>query len=627
VQNRRAHRESLDIAVVRPSQPVNVVLDVGVARRQRTAARLDVGMLSLPRGTFSPRFRGRFAGKHAIGIGDFNVIVRIGGKDIPMCELAESMKITHGENENYRCEFVLRKNRPNGTPQRIDPYQWHTKAITVHLRHERGEQILYRGVVDGIKLNALKGTLSVKCSDRRERMINALSWQTIRNIGYTSKAIHGEFADKLDELTKRLETVPASFEFDLNQTGYLNSWLPQRPDFVLDPCFIYQREPSVSLAEARSVINEVKIDLGFGYSRLIHRVMLYQMNVNINVCDYAAYVQLPSLEALQAAAGQTGWVLGGFDLEREARSGWHNCGAGRPLGHLRPDDSTLFVGGSFEMMKRWTQPVNEQYQMVLRHQPSIRRYELGSQTLSYNLSAESVSDWDNADYDPHKKGLQFKFASGERLFAHSSGIPFYKNSRLRVAPNGDYFFDADNNGAGLQEALQTAWWTGYVKMLASHRQNTVDLQIKLLPAISLRHTHRIEHSHFKGNAKVSRFEHTFNFRNGRGETAVQYRFFQSGGNSGLSDFQMPKRPQFEFAKRQQYLWLGKVELAENQQVGDHWGMIYRLAAISHRTRLYQPVAFRIYVPDVEKQSTDTATAKSHTAQNVAIPDNPITMLI
>ena len=162
VQNRRAHRESLDIAVVRPSQPVNVVLDVGVARRQRTAARLDVGMLSLPRGTFSSRFRGRFAGKHAIGIGDFNVIVRIGGEDVPMCELAETMKITHGENENYRCEFVLRKNRPNGTPQRIDPYQWHTKAITVHLRHEHGEQILYRGVVDGIKLNALKGTLSVK---------------------------------------------------------------------------------------------------------------------------------------------------------------------------------------------------------------------------------------------------------------------------------------------------------------------------------------------------------------------------------------------------------------------------------------------------------------------------------
>lgn len=220
VQNRRAHRESLDIAVVRPSPPVNRVLDVAVARRQRLSARLDVGMLNLPRGTFGKRFHGRFAGKHAIGIGDFNVVVRIGNQDVPMCELAETMTITHGENENYRCEFVLRKNRPNGTPKRIDPYQWHTKAVTVHLRHEHGEQILYRGVVDGIQLNALKGTLSVKCSDRRERMINALPWATIRGIGYTSKAIHGEFADKLDELTKRLETVPASFEFDLNQTGF-----------------------------------------------------------------------------------------------------------------------------------------------------------------------------------------------------------------------------------------------------------------------------------------------------------------------------------------------------------------------------------------------------------------------
>lgn len=622
--NRRNLSGSLvDFSSAARSNLSGSLLSVGADNRHIVDVSLaEFGFVQLPPTSLPP-----FKGRHAVGIGDYQIRASIGGESVNVCELTDTLRIAHGENENYTCEFVLRKGSLRRAPRPIDPYRWYARPISVWLSHSGGSLLIYRGFVDGVKLEPLKGTLTVKASDRRERMINALPKSTVKSIGYTSKAVHGEFADQLDELNKRLSTVPASFEFDLRGNGYLNPWQPQNPTMTLTPCMIYQQDPVVDLAEARSVINETEVRLTFNYSRLLHRVLIYQMNVGINVCQYYAYGHLPTLPALHDAAGQTGWQLGGFDLEREAATGWYSCGgAGGRLGWKRRPDSTEFVGGTFEMLKRWTQPVSETYVLTLRNRASIARYELGREEISYTAAAEpTVKDWGGGRYGPHADGLKYRVVTGDRFFADAAGMPRIGGAEMAVAANGDRYFNDDGNGRVLPDALQTAYWTAYVKMLSSHRQNTVQVQAKLLPHISIRHSHRIQHSHFNGVAKVARFEHTFDFKTKRGSTAVQYRFFQNGVNGSLTQLSEPPRPQPSFPQRDKYLWLGKAEIDEKADVNKYWGMIYRRFPPKHGSRLFKPLVLRIRTPEIERQSTDTAQLEQAQVQEVGIPNNRIEM--
>lgn len=578
----------------------------------------------------------RFAGQHTANLGDWDLRIAIDGNVIDMCHLAETLTIAHGENESYVANFTMLPERER---KQIDPYVWYTKKIEIDVIHAAGSLRVFTGIVDKMGVNVLKGRFEIHCSDRRERQINALPAHIIRAIGYTSKSAHGERFDSLvDELEKRLATVPASFEFDAYGTPYLTAWREKAvADFVLMPCMIYQTEPMVTLAGAGDVLNQVKATVEFAYGRLRQRSITYSYDSEQNPCNYALYQRIASIEDIKDAADQTDWKLWGYNFNNVERSGWYDCGGTRRMGWIRDyvardeDGATRrkfasVKNGTFEMVKRWQQNVGAKYVLTLNNAASASRYEFNAQdNISFTVNSEQDAQaW--LDYDPHEKGLDYD-EGAESWHFPLSRQPVMKGVDFIRASNGDWV--ANLTGIhDLTDTLRVAWHTAYTTLLASHRQNTVELTAKFLPEIDLRHTHEIVHSHIQGRCKVQHFEHEIDFRAKRAKTRIRYAFFQNAADTdALTEFVQPAPPREHYVSYIKRYQLGKKEIDERADASQAYGMVYRYRIGADGRKRYTPVHFAIYAPEIEAVSTDTAQEAGDYTYEVGIFNTDLVLRI
>ena len=482
----------------------------------------------------------------------------------------------------------------------------------------------------------------LQCSDRRHLLNNAMPRSVLDGIGYTSVSAHGNgFKDRDDELRARLETIPASYEYDARGIGYLTPWLPKdTADFVMGPCFVYAREPSVTLASVGRVVNQVRIKFENRYSRQQQRDLQYQFYSDCNVCNYGRYGLPPKSEMVATAAKGAGWAVGDMRLVGLEPGGWYGCGTVKGFvwvpkvtrttgakpradingnvvrdhnGNEVMDVASVSVTDYTDMYareaewkasKRWVQNITEALDITLKNDASIARYELLEENLSYAVVHE---------YNDEAWGKDYQTPSVPAGFA-------------RLA-NGDYYRDVDNISAGeYDKTLQVALNTAYTKILSSHRDNTLDLQVKMMPDIDLRHTHRIEHPHFKGNAKVYSFAHTFDMSAGIGKTDVTYKFYQSADGGGIRPLTVPARKRYNgTARSDRLIRLGSMVLPDGGAVDNadkYQGQIMR--QLANRIGDYrETVMFKVVTPAVEAGSTDTAVVDNTHTQNVGIPNDNV----
>lgn len=662
-------RFGLDFAVSRQRQPAPAML-FGFSQ-QATPAVLGAdwafGQQAAHTG-FGLRFsftqhqlqqRLRFDGHHAVGMdGNYDIRVTIGGDVVPMCDFADTMTIRHGENEAYTCTFAMLKAGERKHPRPIDPYVWYAQSIAVDIVHAGGLVRVYQGKVDGMGVSLLTGRFEIRCSDRREQQINNLPHSVIESVGYTSVAAHGNtFDTQADELDKRLETVPASFEFDANGTPYLTSWREKAvADFDVTPCMIYQNEPPrVELAAVGGVLNEVSYTVRLTTTRYLQRTLDYRYSPDLDMCRYMA-MGAASLHEIANAVHQTGWRITHYRFTPVGKAGWYPCTVcgRRTMQAFDPNGTSVTRGkdgrvesitrqrnmdvldGSFSVSRRWTQSVSETYTVTLRNTPSITRYELGKERLNYDFGnegpdiADKWADSLQAVIDDNTK----TFASPARL--GSSAAPSFSGLAFSQAGNGDWVAQ-DELGGDAGKTLTVAFWTAYTKMLSSHRQNTAQFRLKFLPHADLRHTHQITHSHFSGRCKVSAFEHVFDFKRGRGYTDITYRFFQNAqalpqGAADLSEEPALQRLAWRYPDYGKVFNLRRVSLPLGADVADHHqGMIYRFLGMGGSPKCqvekYAPLAFIVKTPEIEKESTDAAEQKAEAQHEVAVYDTPIVIRI
>ncbi|EGY53152.1 hypothetical protein [Neisseria shayeganii] len=579
-----------------------------------------------------------FKGSQTLGLDglDYDIEVRIGGMAVPMCELAENMSIRHAENQSYLCDFVLRKERGL-----IDPYQWHGKSIEVDVVTDVRRVRLYTGIVDIGRIEFPRRAVVLQCSDRRKLLNNAMPRSVLNSIGYTSSSAHGnEFKDQDEELRARLETIPASYEYDARGIGYLTPWQPKATaDFVMGPCFVYAREPSVTLASVGRVVNQVKIKIENRYSRQLQRDLQYQFFSDCNVCNYGRYGLPPRTEMVTSAAKGAGWAIGNLVAVGLEKEGYYKCSGYREFiwrpvvtrtTSIRPrtdvsgnvvqdqngnevmDVASVSVAdytnmyareASWKASRRWVQNITEVLEITLSNAASIGRYDLLEENMSYAVVHE---------YQDESWGRDYQSPSAPEGFA-----------RLE---NGDYYRDIDNTAAGeYDKTLQVALHTAYTKILSSHRDNTLDLQVKMMPDIDLRHTHRIEHPHFKGNAKVYSFVHSFDMAAGIGKTDVTYKFYQSADGGAIQPLNVPARKRYAGTPSgNRSIRLGSVLLPAGtvDNADQYQGQIMRQR--TDRVGDYrETIMFKVITPAIEEGSTDTALVINAHAQNVSIPNDDV----
>nr|WP_244773083.1 hypothetical protein [Alysiella crassa]UOP06515.1 hypothetical protein LVJ80_12265 [Alysiella crassa] len=624
---------SLNAVAVSQTIPISGAM-VGVsvnqaARMPRTAFRLGLGQ-ALPR-------KRRFLGSETIGIsGDYDVQMVVNGLTFDMCELTDKIVITHGENEAYTCQFVIQKpiNPRSLDGVEVDLYQWYGRKMTVNVVHSGGTLRIYHGTITSAQPEFATGKIYLSATDYRQRLIDTLPAQTVRAIGYTSKSAHGEFLKLSDELGRRMETIPASFEFDVYGRGYVNWWLPENPTHTMDNCMIYYRQPTARLAQVGEVVNRVNVELTAQTQRLLQRVLQYNYQVGIDVCNYTRYGQLPDLEEFNQAVSQTGWALWGFDFERVKPSGVYSCPQGR-LMHRRDSVSATansngaydrisrvrnldVVSGRFEMVRRWVQNIGYRYDLTFENAASIARYGVFSDALSYNVpSRENELDGWTADFSPHRDGVKYQIDVMDELIAPFHTKPHFQKTAFTLAENGDWYADFNQDVDELNKTLEVAYHTARTKIWASHRQNTIDLQVKFMPHLSLKHSHRIDFKHIQTVAKVAHFSHEIDLKNGLSSTSIQYRFFQNGAHD--TRFRLPEleQPEFSFPRYSKNLQLGRTELPRGTEVNDgHFGVIYRQAT----ARLYDAIGMRIYAPEIEPASTDSVEFTQAQTHEIGIPN-------
>lgn len=560
----------------------------------------------------------------AADIGAYALRVRIGGRDIDVCRLMAQMEISHAENQSYLCDFRLREDAGE-----VDVYRWHGKPVEVEVLHAGGSVRIYTGVAD-ISAFHFPRRRTVSCSDRRMLQINRLPPAVVRSVGYTSVSAHGRFKDLAEEMAARLETVPASFEFDAYGTGYLTAWQPKAvADRTVGRCDVYRREPQLSVLPVGRVLNRVNIRLASQFSRLWQRDVRFSFDSGYHVCVYHWFGLPPAVADMKAAIERAGWAWSDWQSTGLEKGGVYQCGktpwlwspvSRKVLGKKDPastsiaDVSAVSVqdftdyyarSASWSASRRWTQNVDEIYALSLQNAASIGRYGELAEDLHYTVRHEMRDDEWGRDY------------------RDAQAPP----PHFRQAANGDRYADLADADE-LRDTVQVAYWTAYTKMLASHRENTLELQVKFLPDIDLRHTHRIDLDYFQGRAKVAGFVHRIDFVRKTGRTDVRYKFFQNAADGGITPFvppPPPAMPPLPAVRRLTRLGTVVLPFGAEPSVDGLDGFIVQTVRppATDRHEIRSRIAFAVTTAAVEKALSDTATVEGSTVREVGIPDGRV----
>lgn len=580
--------------------------------------------------------------------------IRIFIAGIELCNAVRSCEVHFTEKESATANLYLLE--PCG---QLDLYQYYNQPIVIFAQTDKYLYQVFSGVVDMPKIDYSERLRNITATHDRSKSVEKMSLDTIHHIGYWSESVFGEeknYETKNAQLTDRLSTIPVSFDYDAKGQGHLTSWLPKtKEDWHLGGCDIYLENMSLELSSAVSLVNRVEIELHHQYDRLIHREITFSYRYLNFMSDYdyivrvAAESPAPKLADVVSAANGGGWITGKWATKGAPPPGYYNGILWRaadyhysyqPTGEKDKDgnnivnivqtadskDSELYaLSASWHAIKRWKQAVDEKYSIVVLNQPSISIHGEKKEKVTYGIKHDSNEDKTAKNWGNEKH---------------------YKLPMGVLQPNGDYATNVDKViPNGFADGYQVAVQIAYTRMLESHRQNSINLDCKFLPFISLTDTVHIQTNRFNANVKVAAYSHSWDFRSKRGKTTLTGKFFMNPA-SNSKEFSpvcqpvnrpvLPSEPyQNKFILKDYAIAYGveiieqdpdedknedEDEDKEDKQDGNSWAGVgqskFRLDKANGYVRketgytfkgkrVLRGLAFRVEVPSVEEKSTDT----------------------
>lgn len=644
------------------TQTVNSVVD---------SILLDLAQTVIGNADFAPMH-----GSQSIGMEGLNYAVKvyINGDELDPCRMLRSCEISYSEGESAKAMLYLKEDCGQ-----VDMYLYYNQLITIYAQNEKYTYPLFTGIVDIPDIDFMKRTRTITASNDRSNAVEKLGTDTVRKIGYWCESVFGEL-DQYDslnaELTDRLSTIPASFDFDPRGQAVLTPWKPKtKPDWVLSNCDCYYRQFNFKLGGATSLINQVEIEVHHQFDRLFHRENYY----SYNYCgfqsdlDYVVNVRHegppPKFDDIYSAASSGGWLVGNFQTKGTPPSGWYGTiyfsaadyeyeyqptgskdANGNPIVNVVQVAKTKAKGDLYAMwanwraMRRWKQAVDEKYPIVIKNTASIRLHGVKSEKLSYTIK-----------HDAEKSKLARNWGNEKKYF-----LP--KGERQ---PNGDYTINVDEVIPNeFARAMQVIYQVAYTKILESHRHNELSLIAKFAPAITLDNTIFVDTDKFTGKVKVKSYTHKFNFLSLLGETELTGACYVNplSNSSKLTAFpNPPSRPELPLASYKPYITLNDYVVPYGQKIIDndpdadknpedreeekpkdpnHSEIIigstpFKLYECQgyvrietgyyyHDKKVKRGYAFRIQTPDIEEASTDTAEVDARaTSIEVDVPNGNI----
>lgn len=624
-------------------------------------------LLQLSRQVLNPAFNRYMRGRFASGFDGENYAIKIFIAGIELCNVFRTCEVHFAEGESATANLYLLESCGA-----LDLYEYFNKPLTIYAQTDKYLYPIFTGIVDMPTINFSERVRSLSATKDRSTSVEKLNIATIHNIGYWSSSIFGEEADyetKNAQLTDRLSTIPASFDFDALGQMHVTSWLPKTvADWTLGACEVYDNNMSLEMNSAVSIVNHVEIELHHQFDRLIHRQIGFYYRYLSFISDYdfivraAAEGPAPKVTDVQSAANGGGWTTGEWQLRGTPKPGMYNGirwraadykydyeptgekdAQGRDIVNVVQTqvgtDSNLYaLEAIWKAMRRWKQAIDEKYTVIVQNQNSIACHGEKKQKIVYSIKHESDDD---------------------KIARNWGNEKHYKLPRGTKQPNGDYTINIDDVIPGeFRNGYQVAVQIAYTRMLESHRQNSISMECKFLPFISLMHTVHVNNNRFNTRVKVSAYSHSWDFTSKRGKTTLTGKFFMNpgSGNRTLSGTQEPPaRPVLTGETYEREFILQDYVIPYNTDVietdpnankdpdeieEDKGGnsiiiskdkfKLYECNGYVRRETGYEfkgvkmkrSYAFRVITPDVEEKSTNTLDADGgKQILNMAVPHN------
>jgi len=484
----------------------------------------------------------------------WDAVLVVGSRQIPKSEISGDIVVVRTENDSALLDVTL---RPTVGLQDLTALQG--KPVTLDIEEPSGTTRVFTGVVDIPDIDLINETITLRCTNRRDELINSQFENREQDVGFYSTHIFGEADDTAQEIQQRLETIPFALDFDAFNNSHLTAWQPAASaDFTLTDSDIYRDSPRVSVASRGRIVNQINIDFEYRYDRNYHheRKFSWESPVFSEPCLHLTSGESRISRAnIQQSADGAGWPLrGAIAFDVSLVSGWYFCNVNIGVGFIRTP--IAYSTTNFEFATTWTvdeegQPIsdsngNQLYTSALVGATdfsttfaekaswfgSTRWAQTVSELYTVVVSApQSIAQYGLVEKD-ESHGIQAEFDSGEW-----EDYTAYDNQGL-----SSYFIDRDINTAELNEAWIAVMNRAKTTILKGHRDNRVVFQRSLWTPVDLKHTVALSSGPIDAKGKVYRIEHRLNVSSSEAVTTVELAMSRSIGSSSDTAIVNPTRP-------------------------------------------------------------------------------------
>lgn len=559
----------------------------------------------------------------------FNIAVLIDGKEINICDLRNTIKITQAVNSSRIAELAIAADCGL-----LDFYKYASKKLDIIYSSKSDTRTLYSGIVITQKLDKSSNVFNLTASDEKLNKIDNLQQSTIENIGYFCRDLFNEELTKKDEFSKRIESIPADYYFDNDGNFILTPWQPKTTaDIVLDSvnnkCDILSL--NFSVANINEIVNKIEIKFNYNYYRFIQRDLIARYAPMygsmgsfspefVRIVTTYGVVPVPRIDTVLNTINGAGWTVGKFYYEHIG-----DLSSGVLGGISILDRESYVMYADWTISKRWVQNVQEEYNITIKNDESIAFFNEKKEEISFNLrqpeNEELKSDW--IDYPCY--------------FAPPSGSVRVNSDWIQ--PESD--IDRQRYAVAIQYALNVA----KTKIYYSHFNNELQAEVVFNKDIELQHTIGINNVEFSGNAKVLSIEHNFDLSKKYATTKIKANWFKGfvGDNIRQPErvvLPVVSQPQGVITFRNSWYkkyssnlptmslgggGLEKDYCVEKNGYDNQYGYILEenIANANATIGRVSPVKFAIKTPDIEKEMTDGLTATKEIEQDLSIPNTPV----
>lgn len=399
--------------------------------------------------------------------------------------------------------------------------------------------LLFTGFVDLPRYDQARKIITLRCTDRRDDRIAALSKAAIDALTVGAKwsaEVFDEDADSWRYAQDRLSTLPGALDCEPDGDIVYTAWAAASPHATFTAADILDGEPpvDVDVAPASSIRNKTVLELTYRYEISYQRECSSSWTYSQTVCEYLATpTTLPTRDmARRAGEGLSGWLLRSMNYTPLWPTDTYACSPDVLFTNNQPQ---IIIGYSAVWVKRWTQTIDEVITVTLNSSDSITTYGERRGDNSASMSTEfDVEGYEGPNGNNQATGLRTTGGDGSSGGNLGSGSE-YPPLAGAVQNDWDDWRKEHTDRTVWEDWFETHLAIASVEHLASHRLNRAVFALALNPAVTVQKTLRVNGvSGITCTGKVRSVRHVLNAATGEARTEVELAISRAGA-AGASD--------------------------------------------------------------------------------------------